>query len=578
MSTPHEIADAAWGLAEPAPRPWRSGPWSLELRGDELADIRFGGTLVLRMVRAVARDRDWDTVPAEVSDVTATDGELRIALSLHGLGAALDGALVVTAGADGALAFDLDLRSGTEFRRNRIGLVVLHPPEVAGEPLTVVSPDGVATQTRFPTAIAPHQPAKDIAGLRWSHDGIASELAFTGDVFEMEDQRNWTDASFKTYSTPLDLPFPVTVHAGERIRQRVTLTGRAVAGATGHPAAAVTEPRTGAVFPAVQLGASTAPDRHLRPAPDVAALLVELDLRRPRWRAALARAAREAGSRPLDVRLVATSPDDVAPAVAAARHHPIARLGVFDATSHVTEPTLWEALTSAVGAHDGEITLVGGARTHFTELNRQHHRLPTDLPALTFSVTPQMHARERSQIVESLAMQRLVAQDAARIAGGRPVHIGPVTLRPRLNAVATSASAEPPGDDLAEGYGPAFLDSATDPRQRGRALAAWTVASAAALCVPGVETVTYFETSGPRGLGDADREYPVAEAVRLLHGLGRRLVDAPLDPAGVAALVAADETHTQVLAANVTPEHRSIETPLGVIDLAPYAVERRCSH
>ena len=39
----------------------------------------------------------------------------------------------------------------------------------------------------------------------------------------MEDQRNWTDASFKTYSTPLELPFPVELSAGEQIRQRFVL-------------------------------------------------------------------------------------------------------------------------------------------------------------------------------------------------------------------------------------------------------------------------------------------------------------------------------------------------------------------
>ena len=40
----------------------------------------------------------------------------------------------------------------------------------------------------------------------------------------MEDQRNWTDASFKTYGTPLELPFPVEVVSGTKIVQTVTLT------------------------------------------------------------------------------------------------------------------------------------------------------------------------------------------------------------------------------------------------------------------------------------------------------------------------------------------------------------------
>ena len=49
-------------------------------------------------------------------------------------------------------------------------------------------------------------------------------MRFAGDVFEMEDQRNWTDASYKTYCTPLALPFPVEIPEGARISQSVTLT------------------------------------------------------------------------------------------------------------------------------------------------------------------------------------------------------------------------------------------------------------------------------------------------------------------------------------------------------------------
>ena len=37
-----------------------------------------------------------------------------------------------------------------------------------------------------------------------------------GDTFEMEDQRNWTDASYKTYVRPLALPWPYTLRAGEQ--------------------------------------------------------------------------------------------------------------------------------------------------------------------------------------------------------------------------------------------------------------------------------------------------------------------------------------------------------------------------
>jgi len=39
-------------------------------------------------------------------------------------------------------------------------------------------------------------------------------ISFEGDVFETEDQRNWTDASFKTYCPPLRLPYPRPFEAG----------------------------------------------------------------------------------------------------------------------------------------------------------------------------------------------------------------------------------------------------------------------------------------------------------------------------------------------------------------------------
>ncbi len=54
--------------------------------------------------------------------------------------------------------------------------------------------------------------------------GLTAEVRFEGEIFEMEDQRNWTDASYKTFCTPLALPYPVEVVAGDTVRQAVTLS------------------------------------------------------------------------------------------------------------------------------------------------------------------------------------------------------------------------------------------------------------------------------------------------------------------------------------------------------------------
>ena len=54
--------------------------------------------------------------------------------------------------------------------------------------------------------------------------GLRVTCRMEGDTFEMEDQRNWTDASYKTYVRPLALPWPYTLEAGPGLEQAVTLT------------------------------------------------------------------------------------------------------------------------------------------------------------------------------------------------------------------------------------------------------------------------------------------------------------------------------------------------------------------
>ena len=54
-------------------------------------------------------------------------------------------------------------------------------------------------------------------------NGIDVDITFHGEIFEMEDQRNWSDASFKTYCRPLSLPRPYRLNAGETHRQEIAI-------------------------------------------------------------------------------------------------------------------------------------------------------------------------------------------------------------------------------------------------------------------------------------------------------------------------------------------------------------------
>ena len=130
---------------------------------------------------------------------------------------------------DGTVRYDCDGEGRSAFLKNRIGFCVLHPiRECAGARARQSRTGGAVIEGELPRAIEPQifgqASFQDLR--RLAHEiepGCWAELAFEGEVFEMEDQRNWTDASFKTYCTPLARPFPVEFKPGERVRQSVTL-------------------------------------------------------------------------------------------------------------------------------------------------------------------------------------------------------------------------------------------------------------------------------------------------------------------------------------------------------------------
>jgi hypothetical protein len=548
---------------------WVSKHWALQLRKDELADITYDGVAVLRGIRFVIRDKDWHTAEATIEE--ATLGEDEIHLRLHHVLDDID----VTANLwlrvlDDRLEVRLEAAANTAFWANRVGVVAQQPPTLAGTGLTVHHADGTVTSTVFPRAISPHQPAKSVAEMHWHTDGLDVAMTFEGDEFEIEDQRNWTDASYKTYTPPLDRPFPVLHDIGQKWSQGIAIQVNGVRASTQEPNDSTTPLSEKITLvpgfrPAPQIGVGTStapepctPDDMPVPAAPADFLLVELHGDNPNWHHVLARATRS--DIPLDVRIVTDYPARVETVVDSLRDVNVIRVGVFAVSTHVTEPALWTALTSALQKAGRDVPLVGGARSHYTELNRTRSRLPT-MDSHTFSITPQMHVHETAQIVESISMQYLTSQNASAAAEGAPVHVGPVTLRPRFNAVATTP---PPTErhDLTAGYDAALVPGATDPRQREAALATWTIASAAALTAGGAASITYFEQWGPRGIQDRDgTPFPVSKALAELATLrkGKLLYHAsPSAHQLVWAVGAQGETGTLVLLANLTDRDRSV--------------------
>ena len=233
-----------------------AGQLTAELDSGGLRYIRLGGTEVLRSVAFLVRDRNWGTYSAQISGLEIDQGGGSFAVSYHAECRDSEQAFRYSAriegNADGSLVFDAEGEGLTDFLTNRTGFTVLHAlAGVVGAPLTVEHTDGSVVESRFPAEIDPQCPFQDIRAL--THEiapGISAVCRMDGDTFEMEDHRNWMDASYKTYSRPLALPWPYTIGKGEKTRQRVTLAIESSGGAAAASAGTgEIEVRIGDVLP-----------------------------------------------------------------------------------------------------------------------------------------------------------------------------------------------------------------------------------------------------------------------------------------------------------------------------------------
>ena len=548
------------GLATPLPAPVRltAGGLSCTFAAGEMRDVCWHGMEVVQRLYVAVRDHDWGTVPLVLDDVqivrdregfrvtfTAThhaDTPEPIAFRWHG-------AFVGTA--DGTLTATMDGAAEITFRRNRIGWCVLHPPETcAGQPCTVTHPDGTTTDAPFPALIAPHQPFVDIRQMAYTtRDGAHTTLRFDGDIFETEDQRNWTDDSYKTYSTPLTLPMPVTLAAGDTVRQSVTVT---VAGA-GEASGAQSSLQPQSIAPPIASGDAgvtiTVHAEAVGPLPEIGLGIaagalptdaeterlralhlghLRLDLhfapdsgdsdRQPRvqdtWNTGAAYAS--ALNVPLLVALFLPplAGGEAAHALAAlvAAHHaapaPVVAWLVFDANGSTTPAPLAVLARAVLGAAFPNVPIGGGTDSNFTELNRTRPPVQA-LDFVSWSINPQVHAEDNLSIVETLAGQATTAESTRAFAAGLPLTVSPVTLRQRSNPHATAPAAPlPPGTP------PPQMDT----RQLSLLGAGWTAISVKQLAVSGIVRATYYETLGACGVMERDAGSPYPDAFPSLPG------------------------------------------------------------
>jgi hypothetical protein len=152
------------------------------------------------------------------------------------------------------------------------------------------------------------------------------------------------------------------------------------------------------------------------------------------------------------------------------------------------------------------ILLAAGSSEFFAELNRERPA-PDAAYCPCYPVNPQVHMPDNLTMIENLAGQASTVETVKEFSA-RPVVLSPLTLR-----IPCKPGTEATPADQRE------LPADVDPRQMSLFAAGWTLGSISRLAATGnVHSLSYFETTGWRGLMETEAGPPLPEKFPSLPG------------------------------------------------------------
>ncbi|MGA2044884.1 MAG: hypothetical protein ABSG83_16105 [Roseiarcus sp.] len=581
---------------DPPTRRLTAGSLSIELQNGQLRYVTYAGIEVLRGVAFLARDENWGTYSPEIVGLDIEEGETGFTIKYGATCADEKQCLVyeasISGSIDGSLSFVAVASPASDFVTNRTGFVVLHPAALAGRPVRVTHVDGREVEAHFPERISPSQPIFDIRAL--THEaapGLFATCRMEGDAFEMEDQRNWTDASYKTYVRPLALPWAYTLAKGSRHEQSVRLSFSGATGGRPRPRSRaltfelgaeveVLAPRVGVAIPAEEAPATRAAIDWLRRlGPQF--LVCNVDVRDGRGLDALPTCRRIADAVAATITLEIVLPDEVD---AAAALRPIADLATQaqirleavivssaadlkswqPGAERPQRPTVEELAAAARSAFPG-VKLGGGMLSTFTELNRKPP-MAAVVDYVSHTTCSIVHAADDRSVMETLETLPAIIASTKAMIGDKGYRIGPSAIGARDNPYGKGVLDNPDGLRIC------LTD--LDPRQRGLFNASWTLGYYSACAYAGVQAVALGASTGPFGFihrrmeraapyydsADGRSLYPAFHVMAgLAAGCGRTLIEARAsEPGAIAALVWREGGRRVVWLANLRGEPTTI--------------------
>ena len=483
-----------------------SGDLELYYSNGEIRHLRAGPVQVINAIYTAVRDGNWGTIEtdteSELVDQKKNGFQIKTILNFGDENEMFKARITVQANQN-HLTYNMEGIALSGFYKNRIGICILHPvSECKGKSVKVIHTDGSTTLGLFPEEVSAHQPFKNISGMQWYPSGsIRTRLSMKGDIFEMEDQRNYTDNSYKIYSTPLEDPFPVYIEKGTKIYQSLEMDLEST-----EPISVKKQDNQGVLeiyssvtlpLPAIGISKSRSDKKISKSGTGMLKKIgfshyrTDLYLDDEHWPDIFRSAALEQQllGWPLELTLhFGTDPGGELEAFLGRYHHspvPLRQVLLYDQDHLSGEGMLATVVPRLRNSFPG-IPIGGGTDTYFAELNRNPPAREW-LDFVTLTICPQVHASDTPTLVENIGAQEDVVRNAEHLSG-LPVSIPAVTLKQHFNMVVTDQNRTgPPVPEY-------------DARQNTPFTAAWTLGSLKQLALAGARSITYFESAGPGGI------------------------------------------------------------------------------
>ena len=175
-------------------------------------NITYKNIEILKLVSFLVRDKNWNNYSPKIikTSTNNTVDNLNFEFDLrYGDDEQFDVKILLSIG-DHSIKLTATGNFLTDFWTNRIGFNLLLPLEgVVGQKVDITKSDESLELSKFPFDILPNQPIVKFNNLSYQmFNSFNLNIKFNGIYFEMEDQRNWGDASYKIYSGSLLDPFP----------------------------------------------------------------------------------------------------------------------------------------------------------------------------------------------------------------------------------------------------------------------------------------------------------------------------------------------------------------------------------